>query len=125
MTPRRDEGQATVELALCLPVLVVLMMGVTWVAGIATDHVRLWHAAREAARVAAVDHDPEQVEAAALAGGLDDLDVTIDPAPDARVRGEPVMVTVSYRPAARVPLLGSLGGGLVMSARSTMRIERP
>ncbi|HWC15317.1 MAG TPA: TadE family type IV pilus minor pilin [Actinomycetota bacterium] len=125
MTPRNDDGQATIELALSLPVLVVLMMVMVWVAGLATDHVRVWHAAREAARVAAVDHDPEQIEAAAAAGGLDRLDVTVDPSPDARIRGEPVTVTVSYRPGAGVPLLGSLGGGFVMSARSTMRIERP
>lgn len=125
MTRSADDGQATVELALCLPVLAVLLTIVVWAAGFATDHVRLWHAAREAARVAAVDADEQQIEQAAAAGGLAGLVVSVEPRPDARVRGEPVTVTVTFRPAADLPLLGALARGFVMSARSTMRIERP
>lgn len=125
MTSRGQGGQATVELALCLPLLAALAGAIVWTAGIATDHVRLWHAAREAARIAAVDADIDAIEAAATAGGLEDLEVVVDPAPEARTRGEAVTVTVSYRPAGATPLLGAVARGLVMSARSTMRIERP
>lgn len=125
MMSRGQGGQATIELALCLPLLAALAGAIMWVAGIATDHVRVWHAAREAARIAAVDADIDAIEGAATAGGLEDLDVVVEPAPEARTRGEAVTVTVSYRPAVGIPLLGVIAPGLVMSAHSTMRIERP
>lgn len=125
MRPASDAGQATIELALCLPVVAAVLGLVVGAAGIATDHVRLWHAAREAARVAAVDAGADEIHAAAAAGGLDHLDVDVEPEAHARIRGEPVTVTISYRPAADIPLLGRLARGVVMSARATMRIERP
>ena len=125
MNRTSESGQATIELALCLPILAALLAIVAYAGGVATDHVRLWHAAREAARVAAVEHDPSAIKAAATAGGLQDVDVTIEPSPEGRVRGEPVTVSVSFEPAGEVPLFGPLVDGMSMTARATMRIERP
>lgn len=122
---RSEYGQATVELALCLPILAVLIALLVEAGGLATDHVRLWHAAREAARVAVVEPDPSQARSAAERAGLAGIEVTIEPTTDARVRGEPLTVTVIYRPAGRVPLIGRLFTGVVMRAEATMRIERP
>ena len=122
---RSEHGQATVELALCLPILAVLIALLVEAGGLATDHVRLWHAAREAARVAVVEPDVSQARSAAQRAGLDGIEITIEPATDARVRGEPLTATVLYRPAGRVPLVGRLLTGIVMRAQATMRIERP
>ena len=122
---RSQDGQATVELALCLPILAVLTALLVEAGGLATDHVRLWHAAREAARIAVVEPDESQARSAAERVGLDGIEITIEPAMDARVRGEPLSATVIYRPAGRVPLIGRLLTGLVMRAEATMRIERP
>ena len=122
---RSQHGQATVELALCLPILAVLIALLVEAGGLATDHVRLWHAAREAARVAVVEPDASQARSAAERVGLDGIEITIEPATEARVRGEPLSATVIYRPAGRVPLIGRLLTGIVMRAEATMRIERP
>src|SRR3546814_8222662 len=58
-------GQASVELALLLPVVVFLLLAVLQVGLLARDLVLVTHASREAARAAATDPDPTAAEAAA------------------------------------------------------------
>ncbi len=122
---RGEGGQATIELALCLPILAVLGALLVEAGGLATDHVRVWHAAREAARIAVVEPNAAEARAAAERTGLDGIEMTIDPGIDARIRGEPLTVTVAYSPAGRIPLIGGLLDGIVMTGSATMRIERP
>lgn len=120
-----ERGQATVELALCLP-LVALLLGVVVEVGLVVgDEARLWQAAREAARVSAVDGSVGRVEAAARSVGLEPLAVEVEPEPRYRVAGRATSVTVRYRPVARVPLLGRLVPRRALTAEVTMRIEQP
>ena len=121
----RADGQATLELALLLPVVAVLL-GVLFETGmIASDQVRLWHAAREAARIAAVDGDLGSIRAATDAADLDDVVVNVAPSFDGRRAGEQVTVSLRYDPAPRVPLVGDLFGGVRLGAEITARIEQP
>jgi len=123
-TPRgRDRGQATVELALLLPVVVVLLLAVLQLAIVARDVVLVTHASREAARAAAVDSDPEAArDAARGAGGLDPdrLSVSISgrEGPGSRVR-----VTVRYTIATSVPIIGALVPDPRVRSVTTMRVE--
>ena len=121
----RDEGQATVELALCLPLLAAIVAGVVEVGLLVGDYVKLWHAAREAARIAVVDPDPAAARAAAESVGLDGVRVSVRPAAPYRVQGRPLTVALSYSPSGHVPLLGELTGALEFRARASMRIEQP
>lgn len=122
---RGEAGQTTVELALCLP-FVAVVLGLLFELGMfAMDQGRLVHAAREAARVAVVEHDHDRVIEAAEAGGLEDVRVTVSPAPEGRVQGAPLEVHVTYNPPGTVPLLGAVFRGIEMEARAVMRIERP
>lgn len=124
--PTRDaRGQSTVELALCLPALAFILALVVEVGLIASDQARLWHAAREAARVAIVDPDESAARAAATRSGLDDLEMSIDPDSAYRVQGRPLEVSLTYRPDGHVPLVGQLFGGLVLRSQVSMRIEQP
>ena len=120
-----ERGQSTIELALCLPLVALLMAAVIEAAGLATDHVRVWHAAREAARVAVVDPDVSAIREAASAGGLDGLDLAVEPRPEERVRGEPLTVKVTYLAGSHLPLIRRFFAGITMHASATMRIERP
>jgi Flp pilus assembly protein TadG len=122
---RDDRGQATVELALCLPLVAVVLAGTIEVGLLAGDVLRLWHAAREAARVAAVDPDPAAARSAAAHAGLQGVHVVVRPARAVRVQGRPVTVLLRYVPRGHVPLLGELTRGLEFHARATMRIEQP
>lgn len=123
---RRDErGQATLELALCLPILALLLAGLIEIGFLVADQTRIWHAAREGARAAVVDPDLADAEAAAERSGLAPLDVRISPAPDRRRQGDPLTVHVAYAPSARVPLFGVLLDRIALTAQATMRIEQP
>jgi Flp pilus assembly pilin Flp len=125
LTTRNEDGQATVELALCLPLVAIALAGLVQVGLLVGDQVRLWHAAREAARVGAVDADVEAMSAAAERGGLRDIDLAVRPRASHRVQGRPLTVSLEYAPAARVPVLGTLLSALDLRARATMRIEQP
>lgn len=116
-------GQSTVELALALPVVVLLLLAVLQIGLVARDVVLVTHASREAARAAAVDDDPGAPRRAALAAsGLeaDRLTVSVSgrDGPGSRAR-----VVVTYQLPAHVPIIGALLGRRTVSVAATMRVE--
>ena len=120
-----QSGQTTVEFALCLPIVAIVLGGIFEVGMIGLDQIRLWHASREAARVAVVDPDVTAAEQAAARSGLQPLEISIDPPVLERTTGDPLTVTLHYRPPGRVPLIGGVFDDLTLDASATMRIERP
>ena len=123
-TRRGDRGQATVELALVLPLVAALLLVVLQVGLVVRDRVLVTHAAREAARAAAVaEHDRSAaaergaVRASDLAA--DRLEVTTSPVDG----GDAVEVHVVYRSTTDVPLVGLLLPDLDLEADATMRVE--
>ncbi len=123
--PDRQGGQTTVELALCLPVLALVLGFVVEVGLVVGDQVRLWHAAREAARVAVVDDDRQAALEAPERTGLRDIEMTVDPASSFRVQGRPLTVDLEYSPPGRIPLVGWLTTRVRLRASAAMRIEEP
>ena len=113
------------ELALCLPLIAFLAAVLVEVGCFATDHVRVWHAARETARVAVVDPNHSEIVTAAERTGLDGLSIKVEPAAEERIQGEPLSVVVSYEPRSSIPLVGRLFEGFTLRADATMRIEQP
>jgi hypothetical protein len=124
MSRAPERGQATVELALCLPLVLLLVGSAIEITALSVDNIRVWHATREAARVAAVDPDPN-VATRVARDVIAPIDVAISPDRIARVGGEPVVVEAVYRPDADVPLIGALFERLRLTARVAMRIEVP
>lgn len=119
----RESAQATVEFALVLPVLVLVMwLGVESVL-LVRDQVLVTHAAREAARVAAVGGSTgEASSAAALRSGLSgDTALTVS----VLVNGEVVEVNVRLGERTRLPILGRLVPSLEVSSSVAMRVETP
>ncbi len=119
----RERGQSTVELALLLPVVVLLLLAVLQVGVLGRDVLLVTHAAREAARAAAVDGDPGAARRAAVASsGLHPdrvpVAVTGRDGPGSRVR-----VEVAYRAPTGVPIVGRLLGDRTLHAAVTMRVE--
>ena len=114
-------GQATVEFALILPLVVFLLMAILQVALIVRDHVALDHAAREAARAASVDRDPGAARVAAHRV-LTNAHVDVGSRPAAV--GGPITVRVSVRSRTDLPLVGLLFPDPVLHADATMRTER-
>jgi len=123
---RVDEpGQATVELVLCLPIMALVLGFLIEIGLLVGDQVRLWHAARETARVAIVDSNPDEIRRAAEHGGLAPVDIDVDPEFADRSTGRPLTVTLTYRPSGRLPLLGPLVANRTMTSSATMRLEQP
>ena len=126
MRGRGDEGQATVELALVLPLVAALLLVVLQVGLVLRDHLLVAHAAREAARAAAVaDGDPgaAATRAARRSGGLDPDRLVVRTSPAAG--GDAVRVVVTYRSATDVPLVGALLPDVSMTGDAVMRSEVP
>lgn len=117
-------GQSTVELALTLPVLVILVLAVVQVARVAGNHVALHHALREAARRAAVEPDPAAVGgvAARASPDLDPARLRVELGPQ-RGRGQLLPVTIVYRAPTEVPLVGRLIGDVELSATAVVAVE--
>lgn len=121
---RRDErGQAATELALVLPLLALLVLLLVHVALVVRDQVLLTHAAREAARAAAIDPAPEAPRRAAEGSArLAPARLSVE----AGTRGGPgelVTVRLRYRSPTDLPLIGPLLADPTLTAEATMRIE--
>ena len=117
----RERGQATVEFALVLPLVVALLLTVVQVALVARAHVLVAGAARDAARVAAVDGHPTRARDAAVRGsGLDPARLEVQ----VQIGPELVTAQVSYRDPTSVPLAGRLVGDVTVQAKVVMRRER-
>lgn len=117
---RGSPGQATVEFALVLPLVVMAMMALIQVALIVRDHLAVVHAAREAVREASVEPDPARAVAAARRT-LPGADVDVGSRPEV---GRAITVEVSYRSVTDLPLVGLLFPDPVLHSRAVMRVER-
>lgn len=120
---RGSDGQSTVELALALPFVVVLLMTLVQAGLVVRDQIMVTHAAREAVRVAAVSPDASRVERAARqASSLDParMRVTQSGRGDA---GSRVTIRIEYDAPVRVPLIGVVWSNTHLSAQATMRVE--
>lgn len=120
---RDERGQAAVELALVLPMLVGMALLVLQVALVVRDQVLVTAAAREGARHAAVDPSP-----AAARGGAEGATGLVPSRLDVRLRqrgqpGEQLTVEVRYASPTVVPLVGELLGDVRLSATAVMRVE--
>jgi Flp pilus assembly protein TadG len=117
----RDSGQAAVEFAVALPVVVLLVLGIVQLVVVARDQLAVELAAREAARAASVAASPQSAAAASAtaATGLRPLDVVT------QVGADRVTVSVRYVDPTGVPLIGAFIADVTVTARVTMAREPP
>ena len=118
-----EGGSATVEFALVIPIVLMVLVALVEVAVVARTQIELLGAARQGARVAATNPDPA-VAVDAVHGALSDglagrVIVTVD-RPAVIGRQAVVRLAVTHNLAA------ALFGGLPvdLAARSVMRVER-
>jgi hypothetical protein len=118
---RSERGQATVELALVLPLVFALLVLLFQIALVARDEILVVHVARDAAREATVTGDPARVTAAAVRN-----------LPGATVRvvhrgpvGERVEIAVSYVSHTNLSVIGALLPDITLHGESVMRVELP
>jgi Flp pilus assembly protein TadG len=121
-------GQATVELALLLPVICGLLVLAFEVGGVVRSQVLLVQLTRQVARDAALaagDGDVGGVldgAAAARASGLDPADLQLEIGPAGSGDGL-ITVRASYRRSVGVPLLGVARRQVTLTSQLTVRPE--
>lgn len=118
-----ERGQATVELALLLPVIVVIGLAVVQVGLLTADRLAAIDAARVGARAAALRPDRGAVDRAFEEQGIDLR------GGNARLSGElrpgGVATITVRRPPTRLPLVGRALGNIEISETLVFRVEDP
>ena len=115
----------SVEFAAVLPLLAVAMLLVAQVGLLVAEQLAVQHAAREAARAAAVSgNDAAARDTAIASGNLAEDRTTVDIAPSERTAGTLVRATVRYR-ATLIPGLGAFTpDAFTLEGSAAMRAER-
>jgi Flp pilus assembly protein TadG len=125
--PRRRgaRGQATVELALVLPVVLVLVLSIVQLGLVLRDQIMVVNAAREGARAAIVE--PSTAVAADAVFATTRLDPARTSVALSSAGSAPPLltVTVTYRSTTEVPLIGAMLGDVTLIESTTMRRETP
>jgi Flp pilus assembly protein TadG len=117
---RSSAGQASVEFALVLPVVVVMGLGLVVIGLAVRNELAVELAAREGARAAAVSAAPGAAATAAATRAVQ-LPVQVSTVND----GTTVTVTVRYTDPVDVALVGTLIGPVTHTATVAMAIEPP
>jgi Flp pilus assembly protein TadG len=123
--PRRQKqcltgvaGQATVEFALALPIVLIVMLGMTQVGVAIRNELAVELAAREGARAASVSANPAGAASSAATAAVD-LPISVA----TQVSGHRVTVTVTYIDPTDVAIIGRFLGPSTHRAIATMAFE--
>lgn len=128
MRTRNQAGQALVEMALVMPLLLAMVLGVFGFGRLFNAQLVITNAGREGARLGALGRPDESIKAAITkylsGGGLSDplVAVTIDRTTGAD--GTDVKVVISY-PFKSVMALPGLQDPLYLKTSAVMRQEMP
>ena len=125
---KTERGQAVVEMALVLPILLMLVFGIIEFGRILNTYMIVTNLSREGAREGAVGGtDAQIIEVVENGANLDVslINTVIDPLSAApRPRGSSVTVIVSYDVDIIAPVIGTLiGDPYIVTSQTTMRVE--
>ena len=121
MTRDHDNGQATVELALALPLLCLMLLGMVQVAVIGRGQLAVQLAAHAAVRAAAVSADPATAASTAALNAISLRPLNVEVSTDDTT----ITVTVSYIDRTDVSMVGALLSDFTVQASATMALEPP
>jgi Flp pilus assembly protein TadG len=122
------KGQAMVEFALLLPILLIILVGILEFALFLNSYLIVQSTARDVVRQISVGLPEAAVIQTSMdnARGIDRtrLTITISPGLSQRTRGTPVSATLRYDHRVITPFIGPLiGGASTYEIRATMRME--
>ncbi|MFY9115137.1 MAG: TadE family protein [Dethiobacteria bacterium] len=123
-----DRGQALVEMALVLPVFLLLLWGVIEFGRFGHAYLTVTHAAREGARFGAVGYDDQEImdeiDDCTVSLESDKITVRINPPQDERYAGDSIEVEVEYSLVLMLPVVSSaLPNPYPVTFTAVMRVE--
>jgi len=114
-----DSGQATVELALVMPLIIGLLLIILTVGLVVRDQLAVWHAASAGARAASISPDSPDVVQQAV-----ESEVQLRPIHLRIVRnGDLITVEAKYPRTIGLWLISGIAPPLVLSASVTMHVQ--
>ena len=125
---KENKGQSIVEIALILPVILLILFGIIQFGIIFNADLIITNASREGAREAAVGvSDTEIVNTIkASMATLDEefVNITISPSSSSRVTGAQVSVQIDYNIQIVMPIISNIiPNPFKISAKTVMRVE--
>ncbi|GGU74665.1 TadE/TadG family type IV pilus assembly protein [Lentzea flava] len=127
----RDRGATAVEVALLMPILLILVMGIVDFGRALHAQITLTQAAREGARVAALKQPGPATRTQNAATGLSGVGVSVTACPAASTPGADAEVQATYTFNFVTPIGafaglfggGGFGGPITLSAKGVMPCE--
>lgn len=125
---KSEHGQALVEMALVLPLFLLLLFGVVEMGRIGYAYITVSNAARAGGRAATIGATDSEITSSVqnAATSLDQASLTIiiTPTQVLRVSGQGVKVQVTYPVQLVIPLISNvIPNPVVVTADITMRLE--
>ena len=121
---KSEKGASAVEFAIILPILIILVFGIVEFGIAFNNYITITHAAREGARIAAVDlNNPDLkniIIERAYPVPITPDDITIS-TPEGTDIGDPVEVEITYNISITIPLVGSWD--IPLKNKAIMRLE--
>lgn len=122
------KGQALVELAILLPILLLILMGIFEFGRVFNAYLIINHASREGARVAAVGNDDGEISQtihdAIFYLEPSNLSISISPSKNYRKRGDSVEINIGYDIEIIMPIIQAIiPSPLHLEAKTIMRVE--
>lgn len=123
-----QKGQALVEFAIVLPILLLLVMGILQFGMMLNSYLTIENAAREGARTGIIGSSDSEIQNLIISTSpnLDPakLKVTITPSGAARKPGDTLTVKVTYNYELIVPIISNLFNDVVvLNGQTSMRVE--
>jgi len=121
---KNEKGASAVEFALILPILIMLVFGIFQFGIAYNNYITITHAAREGARLAAVDLNNPLLKQIIIERAypipITEADITIS-TPEGTDIGDPVEVEITYNITVEIPLVGSWS--IPLTSKAVMRLE--
>jgi len=122
------KGQSMVEMALVLPIIIVLLMGMVEFSRIFGSYLLVAHASREGARMASIGRTDAEIKANITSKvnilDVSNLQIILTPGENSRVTGEDVKVSVKYKLVIYAPVISSIvSNPFEMEVNTYMRVE--
>lgn len=125
---KNKKGQSIVELAIVLPILLIILMGIFEFGRVMNAYMVITNASREGARLASVGESYstviEKIEDATYPLDVNKLQINISPSEYSRSRGDSVVVNITYDIDIIIPIIQNIvPDPMHLESQTTMRIE--